>query len=285
YVDDHTLILFDNGNTRQASDPTVNSRGQVWLLDETSMIATLVVNADLGNYSFRLGSAQRLSNGNHSFTSGSVGRAPNDVGQSIEVRPDGTPVYVLQLASPEYRSYRMRTLYEGSPDVLAGAPQKVESVVINDGSAQRSMVTSITVTFGGAVVLDPGAIELRRQNGNLVNARISISLVGGKTVAVLTFTGTEFIGGSLSDGHFVLTIRADRVHARWGRQLDGDGDGTAGGNRVASFFRLFGDSDGDRDVDLYDLARFLTTLDRHPGDPHYLSYFDVNGDDRVGLID
>jgi hypothetical protein len=29
YIDDHTLILFDNGNTRRPRDPTANSRGQV----------------------------------------------------------------------------------------------------------------------------------------------------------------------------------------------------------------------------------------------------------------
>src|SRR5262245_19659644 len=30
YLDDHTLILFDNGNARQASDPNAHNRGQVW---------------------------------------------------------------------------------------------------------------------------------------------------------------------------------------------------------------------------------------------------------------
>src|SRR5262249_44889256 len=157
-----------------------------------------VLNADLGNYSSALGSAQRLSNGNFMFMSGS--QAPNNIAQSIEVLPDGTPSYVLEFAMPEYRSFRMRTLYEGGDDALAGAPRKVESVVINDGSAQRSMVDSITVTFDGAAVLDPGAIELRQEDGTLVDAQISISLVGGKTVAVLTFAGEEFVGGSLADG-------------------------------------------------------------------------------------
>src|SRR4029453_1045056 len=51
YVDDHTLILFDNGNTPREHDPSVNSRGQVWSLDETAMTATPLLNADLGNYS------------------------------------------------------------------------------------------------------------------------------------------------------------------------------------------------------------------------------------------
>ena len=257
----------------------------MWTLDEQTMTATLVVNADLGDYSFRLGSAQRLSNGNYSFMSGSQGQPPNDIGQSIEVSPDGTPSYVLQFASPEYRSFRLRTLYEGIDDALAGEPLAVESVVVNDGSAQRSMVNRITVTFGGAAVLDPGAIELRRQDGTPVDFHLDASVVGGRTVAVLTFTGAEFIGGSLADGDYTVTVRADRVHDRWGRELDGDGDGSAGGDRTAGFFRLFGDSDGDGDVDRHDLRQFLRTFGRRRGEPRYLAYMDFNGDGRVGVID
>jgi hypothetical protein len=281
YIDDHTLILFDNGNTRRATDPTANSRGQVWTLDETTMTATLVLNADLGNYSFRLGSGQRLSNGNDSFLSGSQGQVPRDIAQSIEVLPDGTPTYVLEFAAPEYRSFRLRTLYEGADDALAGDPQKVESVVVNDGSAQRSMVNRITATFSGATVLDPGAIELRRQDGTLLDARVSIALVGGRTVAVFTFAGPEFVGGSLADGSYTLTVRADHVHDRWGRELDGDGDGSASGNRVDAFFRLFGDSDGDRDVDGLDRDLFRSAFGTSAADAGYLWYFDFDGDGDV----
>jgi hypothetical protein len=284
YVDDHTLILFDNGNIRQASDPQAHSRGQVWTLDETNMTANLVVNADLGSYAGALGAAERLSNGNYSFTLGTNGPVPpppRPPAHTVEVTPTGIKVYDLQASLPTYRSYRMRTLYEGVDDALAGAPQKVESVVINDGSAQRSMVNSLTVTFGGAVFLDPAAIELRRQDGSLVNFQINVSAVGGKTVAVLTFAGPEFIGGSLADGDYTLTVRADRVHDRFGRELDGDGDGSAGGDSVAAFFRLFGDIDGDRDVDWMDRDVFRSAFGTSAGDPGYLWYLDFDGDGDV----
>jgi hypothetical protein len=36
------------------------------------------------------------------------------------VRPDGTKVYDLAANTPEYRTFRMRTLYEGISDQLAG---------------------------------------------------------------------------------------------------------------------------------------------------------------------
>jgi hypothetical protein len=250
------------------------------------MTATPALNADLGVYSDRFGSAQRLSNGNYSFNSGAQGQGPppTQFGQTIEVLPDGTKTYVLETdhaGKLVYRSYRARTLYEGTDDALAGAPRKVESVVVNDGSAQRSMVNRISITLGGSVVLDPGAIELRRRDGSLVDAQLATSVVGGKTVAVLTFGGPEFVGGSLADGQYTLTVLADHVHDRWGRELDGDGDGSAGGNRVDGFSRLFGDADGDGDVDGQDRDRFRSAFGTTAGEIGYLWYFDFDGDGGV----
>jgi len=111
YLDKSTLILFDNGNTRQATDPSAHSRGQVWKLDEDAMTATLVFNVDLGNISPELGTAERMPNGNYVFNSGSQGGGA--FGQSIEVLPDGTKVYVLEVAARDYRSFRMSSLYRG----------------------------------------------------------------------------------------------------------------------------------------------------------------------------
>jgi hypothetical protein len=286
YIDDHTLILFDNGNTRRASDPNAHSRGQVWAIDEQTMTATLVVNADLGSYSGALGAAERLSNGDYFFTLGINGpEPPRPPAHTIEVSPGGTRVYDLMANVPEYRSFRVRTLYEGVDDTLAGAPTKVDSVVVNDGSAQRSMVNSITATFNGAAILDPEAIELRRQDGSLVDAQVSISLVSGKTVAVLTFAGAEFIGGSLADGSYTLTVQADRVHDRWGRELDGDGDGVAGGDRVDGFFRLFGDVTGDGVVDQQDRELFRSAFKTRAGEAGYLWYLDFDGDGTIDGLD
>jgi hypothetical protein len=174
---------------------------------------------------------------------------------------------------------------DGNSPVQVVAPARVTSVVVNDGSVQRSMVKSLTVTFDGTVTLDTGAFELQRQGGSPVELNVTTSIIDGRTVSLLTFTGSGVIGGSLADGNYTLTIRGDHVHDRFGRALDGDGDGAAGGDRSDALFRLFGDGDGDRDVDLHDLGRFLGTFGRCQGDPHYLAYFDVNGDDRVGVID
>jgi len=109
---DSLLSVFDDGNTRQASDPSAHSRGQVLKLDEINMQASLVVNADLGAYSYALGSAQRLPNGDYHFDLGWVrGDGLGDRSQSIEVDKTGKIVYNIQAMTPEYRTFRMRDLY------------------------------------------------------------------------------------------------------------------------------------------------------------------------------
>ncbi len=115
-INDNTLLLFDDGNTRHNVDRGGDSRGQEWILNEQNMTATLGVNADMGNYSSFLGSSELLSNGDLAFTSGGFGPGSDPAGQSIEVLPNGTRIYVMQMNEYEYRSYFESTLY--SADLL-----------------------------------------------------------------------------------------------------------------------------------------------------------------------
>ena len=116
YINDNTILVFDDGNTRQKTDKNAHSRGQEWILNEHNQTAKLVVNANMGNYSSFLGSAELLSNGNLAFTSGALGTVTKPAGQSIEVLPNGTRVFVMQMNQYEYRSYFESTLY--SADIL-----------------------------------------------------------------------------------------------------------------------------------------------------------------------
>ena len=107
-LDDSTMIVFDNGNTRMSVEGTANSRGQVIRLDETNRAATLLLNVDLGGYSGALSSAGRLPNGNYYFGAGFVGGRS---AMSLEVDPEGKFVYSLKSGAPTYRSFRMQDLY------------------------------------------------------------------------------------------------------------------------------------------------------------------------------
>ncbi|HEX8199488.1 MAG TPA: Ig-like domain-containing protein, partial [Isosphaeraceae bacterium] len=173
-------------------------------------------------------------------------------------------------------------------DVVAVAPPTAERVVINDGSAQRSMVTSITIAFSESVTLDPGAIELRRRGGGPIGLRLATSQVGGKTVAVLSFTGSEIVGGSLADGRYSLVLRGDQIRNASGWALDGDADGAAGGDSVdEAIARLFGDGDGDGDgdVDTADYYDVRGAYGKAQGQVGYLDLFDFNGDGVVDRLD
>ncbi|HLY18152.1 MAG TPA: aryl-sulfate sulfotransferase [Bryobacteraceae bacterium] len=105
------LIVFDDGDRRKKKDPKANNRGQVWELDEQSMTATLVLNADLGVYSPAVGSAQSLSGGGYSFHSGFL-NPPVVSTRETEVGADGKIVYAQQFeGAMVYRSFRVPDLY------------------------------------------------------------------------------------------------------------------------------------------------------------------------------
>jgi hypothetical protein len=103
------VTAFDNGDVREATDPTADSRGQVIQLDQVNMTATLMVNADLGAYSTALGSAQSLPDGNYHFHLGYI--LPSNTTQIVEVDSLGQIGYDMGIGEIMYRSFRMQDLY------------------------------------------------------------------------------------------------------------------------------------------------------------------------------
>jgi hypothetical protein len=124
FFENNKLAVFDNGNTRcDGVAFGCRSRGQVYAIDEKTMTARLLLNADVGSYSTAFGSAQRLANGNYHFLSGIL--VPQIVSQSVEVTPYGDRVYLIETEGGQYRSFRMPNLYspvlpEYSPETQAG---------------------------------------------------------------------------------------------------------------------------------------------------------------------
>lgn len=106
--DDSILTVFDDSNVRQSVDSKAHSRGQVLRLDEQNMTATLLIDLDLGGFSFAAGNAEELSNGDYHFGGGWL---PDFTSLSIDTDAGGDLLDVLRLQTPEYRSFRMRDLY------------------------------------------------------------------------------------------------------------------------------------------------------------------------------
>ena len=104
-----TLSVFDDGNLRVASNSKAHSRGQALTVDEENRVVTLVVNSDLGGFSFALGSAQQLADGGYGFGAGWY--VPANDSQFVQVDASGKAVYSLSVGEPEYRTYQLRDLY------------------------------------------------------------------------------------------------------------------------------------------------------------------------------
>ncbi len=103
------MTLFDNNNPSPAAQqPGGTAHGQAWKLDTANMIATPVVNIDLGVVSPAVGSAALLSNGNYEWQAGFIS---GNTAQTFEFTPSGTLVYKQQSDALTYRSFRLRDLY------------------------------------------------------------------------------------------------------------------------------------------------------------------------------
>ena len=175
---------------------------------------------------------------------------------------------------------------------LQQAP-RIQATQINDGSAQRSRVLSLSVTFSSQVSFATTAgaafTLARSSDGAAVSFTATASVVNGVTVVSLNnFTGSATQSGSLADGRYSLTALAGQISAG-GQALDGNGDGTSGDNYIfgdaQGLFRLFGDVNGDQTVNGFDFGFFKNAFGTQAGDPNYLSYLDINGDGVINGFD
>lgn len=182
----------------------------------------------------------------------------------------------------------LRSRYRKSVDdfVPTTPPADVE-VVVNDGDSQRSIVSTVTVRLDRDVAsFDAAAFALERTylaDGTADNSSISLNAVqvGARTFE-LTFTGPSSLvdtdTGSLADGVFQLTV--DRNHL-----FDSGGSSLGSTVETHSFHRVFGDVDGDGDVDTLDYAGIRSTWGRSTGDAGFSNAYDYNGDGTIDAID
>lgn len=109
FMSNGLLTLFDNNNASTVTQqPGGTAHGQAWQLDTSHMIATPVVNVDLGVVSPAVGSAGLISNGDYHWQAGFVNNSHAD---TFETTPSGTQVYKEQIDSLSYRAFRLQNLY------------------------------------------------------------------------------------------------------------------------------------------------------------------------------
>ncbi len=165
---------------------------------------------------------------------------------------------------------------------LAQSPPTVQSFAVNTGEAQRSLVRSISIQFS----VDVGA-SLQAQDLNLVNITSNTPVTGhvlayNDATRTGTWTFPAETGGSLPDGNYNAFIRPADVVGPGSLQLVPNPGATTW---FTTFFRYFGDLDGDRDVDFLDTAKFRASHPKNAPDPAYNALADFNSDQKVDDVD
>ena len=111
------------------------------------------------------------------------------------------------------------------------------------------MVDNIVFQFNEAVTLDPGAFTIALHAGVSVNGgapgtvgtlpTLSWTSPDGGLTWVVSFRGAGVVGGLIADGDYDITVVSTAVHAN---------GQTMTSNVTNTFFRLFGDTNGDGQV-------------------------------------
>jgi hypothetical protein len=170
-------------------------------------------------------------------------------------------------------------------------PVSVSSVIVNGNNAalagvQRSMVDSIVYTFNQAVTLAAtNAFAIGVHSGQtgtaptLAWAAISPDTGGASTQWVVTFSGAGVTGNSIANGVYDITLDSTKVTS------ETNPTATVTPRATDTFYRLFGDINGDGRVNNADYAAFLSTNGLNTGQSGFNAAFDSNGDGRINNSD
>lgn len=164
-------------------------------------------------------------------------------------------------------------------------PVSVVGTTINQGNAQRSTVVEIAYQFNDDVSASLDGTNLQLLNlatGTIVDAANS-SVSYDTTTNTATWTFPNLEGGTLTDGNYEATLM--NITDAQDIALDGDNDGSAGGNHVYGFWRLYGDSTGARMVGTTDLFRFRSNYLLNDTQPGFVEMFDAQGNGEIDLSD
>tara|TARA_R110002049_G_scaffold185580_3_gene353826 strand:+ start:55492 stop:58680 length:3189 start_codon:yes stop_codon:yes gene_type:complete len=176
------------------------------------------------------------------------------------------------------------------------APE-IAGVVIDDGTQQRSMIRSLSITFDGIVNTPASAFTLtnlgKQDNPStteVTNLIIEREVVGMQTIATITFgSGPGVVdrasGNSLIDGEYRLDIDGSQI-VTTGGGTSMESDYVLGDDVADDFFRLYGDANGDGLTNFTDFASsFLPSFASSIGSPNFESFLDADGDDHVNFSD
>lgn len=212
--------------------------------------------------------------------------------------PAGTYTYYA-LPTDNQNLIGIRGVVSTTNRISAAASPVLQQIRVNDGSAQRSIVKSVSLVFDQPVVLANGAMTMVRLNSGgsgsnyntpPTNASSALSAPttsdGGVTWTYKFVVGDPYMenfadsSGSLMDGIYTVSVDRTKVTAANGMPV------ALSGNLSLTFHRLFGDSDGNKSVNLADYAAFRLVF--QPGGGETMAEgaaFDYNGNGQIQLLE
>jgi hypothetical protein len=178
------------------------------------------------------------------------------------------------------------------------APPQVGTISVNGGQVQRSNLEALSFTFDQDVnvplLIADGSIAdvVELHSVGQSNSKLPLKPnryhwdSASRTLSIdLTIDG---FGGSartfLDDGIYQIRIRVARITNKFGSAL-ADTDSENDGDLAFTFHRLFGDTDGDGDVDNTDAFVFKSAMNKHLGQAGYLSFLDIDGNGITDAFD
>ncbi|HET6248445.1 MAG TPA: Ig-like domain repeat protein [Tepidisphaeraceae bacterium] len=262
-----TAVTTSNASVAFGKSVTLTATISSTLTGETGSVQFMDGNAALGSpVSVVNGSAayttSALAAGTHSITAIYSGDGNFLTSTSAALTQTVVPAPTL-LGSP---------VINGTGYTPSGADAAMEG-------AQRSMVDSIVYTFSTSVTIGGNGFFIAltsAQNGvvpTLSWTAIAPATGGSSTQWAVTFSGAGTDSGSIANGQYSIIINPAAVVAA------SDGVTTLAAGRTDTFYRLYGDSNGDQVVNAGDNAKFKTSLSS------YNPIFDYNGDGTINAGD
>jgi hypothetical protein len=178
---------------------------------------------------------------------------------------------------------------------LKSAPMFDAGVDDSSDDKQRSMITRIQFSYNTLVTIDPTAFSVVRTSPGTGSANVkltvntvqdvlnnvtnvTITFAGGDTnTYARTYTvGSNTYGFALNDGNYQLKVDGTKII---------DNSGSAAASRADAFFRMFGDTDGNRSANATDLTTFSRTQANNAVYAKYLAFLDYDGQSGVNNTD
>jgi hypothetical protein len=175
------------------------------------------------------------------------------------------------------------------PKFGVGIPAQVAGLELNVGEEQRSAIETLTVSFDSEVTIAEGAFSLVQRSTateetfDPVTISVNEQVVDNQTQVTIMFESHVRDGGdALVDGNYQLTVESCLVSNEGTPMME---DMVFGAVESDAFFTFYGDFDGNRTVNVFDLLSFRQAFASSVGDPNYSFFIDFNADGNINVFD